>query len=613
MSTVLRSGQTIAGYRIDDVVGTGGMGVVYRATQVSLGRRVALKLLAPHLSEDPEFRERFRREAALQGNLHHPNVVTVYEAGEAEEGLFLALRYVDGTDLKRLIESGELGAARALGLLAQAAAALDAAHEAGLVHRDVKPQNILVDANDHAYLADFGLTKGADARGLTRTGTYLGSLDYVSPEQVRGEPVAAASDLYAFAAVLYEALSGEVPFPRDTEAALLYAHVHEAPPRLSERRAELPPALDEVIARGLAKEPARRYSSAAALVDDARGALERTAAALAPAAAASGRSFGETIVDSGLLRRAPVITLEEERRRPPLALSAIVAALCIGLAVAGFLLGHSLKSGARSSTSFAVAGPIVLRFPDSDWSPAAYHALPGVSLRSPVALAARRENGSLDAGFVPFVDGRTLLPGRLARRVRNPAPVRLGRVQAFRYAHVLLGKAAATVYAVPVGGGAALVVCTGSAKTRTRCESVATTLALRGARAGALGANPAYAALLRQLVSRLRTTRRSERAALARAGNAGERAVHAQVLASAYATATGQLSALFTGPRERAAQNALVTGLARARDGYVALTTALQNGDHAGYVAAAAKVARGERAADAALRTLTRLGYRIRP
>jgi hypothetical protein len=270
-----------------------------------------------------------------------------------------------------------------------------------------------------------------------------------------------------------------------------------------------------------------------------------------------------------------------------------------------------LKGGAHSSTSFAVAGPIVLRFPDSDWTPAAFRALPGLSLRSPVTLAARHERGSLVAGVAPFVDGRTLLPGRLAHRVHKPTAVQLGRLEAFRYTHVPLGKAA-TVYAVPLGGGGALVVCTGPAKTLARCESVATTLAFRGARAGPLGANPQYAVLLQQLLGRLRTTRQSERTALARASSAGQRAVHAQVLAAAYATATGQLNALLTGPRERVAQSALVTGLARARDGYVALTTALQNGDHAGYLAAAAKVARGERAADAALRSLASLGYRLR-
>src|SRR5207244_3709426 len=171
MSTVLRTGQQIAGYRIEALLASGGMGVVYRATQLSLGRTVALKVLAPQLSSDPEFRERFRREAALQARLEHPHIVRVYETGESEEGLFLALSYVAGTDLRRLIDSRSLGAERALRLLGQVATALDAAHEAGFVHRDVKPQNVLVDDRHHAYLADFGLTKNEDARGLTQTGS----------------------------------------------------------------------------------------------------------------------------------------------------------------------------------------------------------------------------------------------------------------------------------------------------------------------------------------------------------------------------------------------------------------------------------------------------------
>jgi serine/threonine protein kinase len=303
MTSIPRTGQTIAGYRVEDVIASGGMGVVYRATQLSLGRTVALKVLAQHLSADPEFRERFRREAALQARLEHPHIVTVYEAGESEEGLFLALKLVEGTDLRRLIESQELSPERALRLLEQIAAALDAAHGSGLVHRDVKPQNVLVDGRDHAYLADFGLTRSSEAGGLTRTGTYLGSLDYVSPEQIRNEPVTAASDRYALAAVLYECLAGEVPFPRDTEAALLYAHVSEPPPRLTERRADLPGGVDAVAARGLAKEPAERFPTAVELVLAAQAALElrHPPSALTDwrredTSAGRGR-FGETIVD----------------------------------------------------------------------------------------------------------------------------------------------------------------------------------------------------------------------------------------------------------------------------------------------------------------------------
>jgi serine/threonine-protein kinase len=191
---MLRTGETIAGYRLESVLGSGGMGVVYEATQLSLERTVALKVIAPHLGADPAFRERFRREAMLQAALDHPNVVTVYEAGESDDGLYLAMRLVRGPSLKALVLDGGLEAGRALALLRQVGSALDAAHEAGLIHRDVKPQNILVDERDQAYLADFGLIKSSAHRGLTGTGQYLGSLDYVSPEQIGGEPVSALTD-----------------------------------------------------------------------------------------------------------------------------------------------------------------------------------------------------------------------------------------------------------------------------------------------------------------------------------------------------------------------------------------------------------------------------------
>ncbi len=255
-------GTIVAGYRIDGVLGEGGMGTVYRATQLSLNRVVALKLLAGELSNDSGFRARFKREGQLQAQLDHSHIVTVYEAGQSEHGLFLAMRLIDGPTLKDLIRSSKLDPRRSIRLLAQVAQALDEAHEAGLIHRDIKPQNILIGKGDHAYLADFGLIKAPDdAEGLTGTGQFVGTIDYVTPEQIQGEPATAATDCYALAAVLCECLTGEVPFPRATEAATLHAHIIESPPRLTERRPELPAAIDDVIAAGMAKDPAARPSS----------------------------------------------------------------------------------------------------------------------------------------------------------------------------------------------------------------------------------------------------------------------------------------------------------------------------------------------------------------
>jgi hypothetical protein len=270
---VLAQGTIVSGYRIDGVLGQGGMGVVYEATQLSLDRTVALKLLAPHLTEDVAFRERFRREGQLQAAIDHPNIVTVFEAGESEHGLFIAMRLVRGSTLREMILAGQLDPERATKILRPVADALETAHEAGLIHRDIKPGNILVGPRDHAFLADFGLTKGPTEKTLTRSGQFVGTLDYVSPEQIKGERATARSDVYAFTAVLYECMTGVVPFRVESEAALLFAHISEPPPRVTSEKPELPPALDSVIRRGMAKDPQERYGSALGLVDDAERAL----------------------------------------------------------------------------------------------------------------------------------------------------------------------------------------------------------------------------------------------------------------------------------------------------------------------------------------------------
>jgi hypothetical protein len=259
------------------------MGVVYEATQLSLDRTVALKLLASNLGEDPAFRERFRREGLLQAGIEHPNIVTVYEAGETEHGLFMAMRLVRGPNLKDMIVSRELDAGRTLRILRPIADALDTAHESGLIHRDIKPQNILVGGRDHAYLADFGLTKVSGEKGLTKTGQFVGTLDYISPEQIRGLDATGASDIYALAAVLYECLTGIVPFPKDSEAAVLFAHMSDEPPSVTDARPELPAALDDVIRRAMAKEPGGRPATAHELMLDAERAFDRrTRAAIQP-------------------------------------------------------------------------------------------------------------------------------------------------------------------------------------------------------------------------------------------------------------------------------------------------------------------------------------------
>jgi hypothetical protein len=271
---VLEPGSELGGYRIERQLGRGGMGVVYEATQIALARKVALKVLPPELGEDTDFRERFRREGMAQASVDHPHIITVYEAGDADGRLFIAMRLVDGPTLKDLIRSGELTRARALALLGQVAGALDAAHRSGLVHRDVKPPNILIGPGDHGYLADFGITKALAETGMTQTGQFLGTPHYIAPEQVDGRsPVTAAADIYALAAVCYECLTGKVPFERDTNQAVLFAHVYDDAARASEVDPSLPGAIDQVLARGMAKDPAERQATASELVGDLVKAL----------------------------------------------------------------------------------------------------------------------------------------------------------------------------------------------------------------------------------------------------------------------------------------------------------------------------------------------------
>ena len=236
-----RIGSELLGYRIEALVGRGGMGAVYRAEDLALGRKVALKLLAPELASHERFRARFQRESRLAASIDHPSIVPIYEAGEVQGQLYIAMRYVEGTDLGTLLRrEGRLEPARALAIVAPVADALDEAHEHGLVHRDVKPSNVLLDTRGRAFLADFGLTKRADD-DAEFTGGLLGTVDYVAPETIEGSAVDARADVYSLAALLHECLTGRVPFVRDTDMAVLWAHVHDPPgaPRLPRARSDL--------------------------------------------------------------------------------------------------------------------------------------------------------------------------------------------------------------------------------------------------------------------------------------------------------------------------------------------------------------------------------------
>ena len=292
--TPVAAGSLFPGYRIEEVAGRGGMGVVYRARQLRPNRIVALKVIAPDLAEDVDFRQRFERESETAASIEHPNVIPVYEVDEAEGQLFIAMRFVEGQDFRNLIDRG-IAPPSAVAIVDQVAGALDAAHAHGLIHRDIKPANVLVSESDgrmHAYLTDFGLAKRMSAsHNLTATGAFVGTIDYVAPEQIEGRAVDARADIYALACVLYHALSGHVPYPRDSDVATMWAHLNDVPPALPETVGQTSGRLDAVVRRGMGKAPEDRYPSAgdlgraalAAFEDEPVAVPERTVAAGAAA------------------------------------------------------------------------------------------------------------------------------------------------------------------------------------------------------------------------------------------------------------------------------------------------------------------------------------------
>ncbi len=296
-------GSVIGGFVVEEAAGRGGMGVVYRARQLRPERIVALKVISPEFAGDPAFQDRFKRESEIAAQIEHPNVIPVYAVGEEAGVLYIAMRFVVGTDLRAtLTQAGRLEPQRAAAIVDQVAQALDAAHARGLVHRDVKPGNVLVSTDggrEHVYLTDFGLSRRVESsQGLTATGALVGTIDYIAPEQARGERVDARTDVYSLGCMLFHVLTGTVPFPRPNDVAKLYAHTAEPPPAARETVAELPPALDEVLARAMAKDPEDRYPSAGDLGRAALGAVggghvaggERSVATGAAAPVGSGAS-----------------------------------------------------------------------------------------------------------------------------------------------------------------------------------------------------------------------------------------------------------------------------------------------------------------------------------
>ena len=371
MQPLLAVGTEIAGYRVESFISRGGMAVIYRAHDRRLGRRVALKLLAPELSQDERFQQRFLRESRLAASLDHPNIIPIYEAGEASGLLYIVMRYVEGSDMKELLDrEGPLDLDRVTSILRQVGAALDAAHAKGLVHRDVKPGNILIASGtgredpDHVYLTDFGLTKRSSSlSGQTTSGRFIGTMDYVAPEQIGGKPVDARADVYSLGCVLYHGLTGELPFDRDDEAAVLWAHVVDQPPPVSARRPDLPPGLDAVVAKAMAKAPEDRYGSCRDLIVDFRDEVEgRAGSRERRPQAATTASVDRPGRSSAPPRRPPPVGPTARRSRRTLALVALV--LLLAVVAGGFLYFRGGGDELANSFTRDQLVPFSFRYPE---------------------------------------------------------------------------------------------------------------------------------------------------------------------------------------------------------------------------------------------------------
>jgi predicted Ser/Thr protein kinase len=391
-------GDTLGGYTLESLLGRGGMGSVYLATHERLGRRVALKVIAPELAHDDDFRVRFLREARLAASLDHPHVIPVYDAGEVDGVLFIAMRYVRGSTLQRVLrDAGPLRVAETVRIAEQVGSALDAAHAAGLVHRDVKPANVLLAEPDgHVYLCDFGLAKPMSSTSTTQTGFFLGTADYSAPEQIEGRSVDARADVYSLGGVVFHCLTGRPPFMRDTEFAVLQAHLGDPPPLVSELRPELPLEVDRVVATALAKRPEARYASAGTLARALREAVTGGTEAVTKAAPAA------VPVEPGATRPLATEALRTPRRRIR----------------RGRLLAIAAGAAAAALLAAAIAAVLVTRGPGSEEQAVEIRAfIDRMENVLDQSAAGRREiRDALTAGR-----GCSIRPSEAARRIASVA------------------------------------------------------------------------------------------------------------------------------------------------------------------------------------------------
>lgn len=664
---MLKQGDILSGYRIESVLGRGGMGVVYRAHQTSMDRYVALKVLSAEFLHDEAFRQRFRREGRIASQLDHPNILPVFEADEAEGLLFIVMRLVDGPTMGDLIaEQGALRWQRVIEILAPIASALDAAGGAGLVHRDVKPQNILISSGGHPYLADFGLMRlarsgGGMTRGMTRSGEWLGSPDYAAPEHMTDQNYTAAGDVYSLTAVAFHALTGHVAYDRRNDLAVLHAHASAPRPKISSWNPVAPARLDEVIAWGMATNASERPASASVFMAELAAALRSTPIDPVlvkeaqdnedgqgpPALHRSGRTTkpfetvpghpptsdvrtvardtagrAEAVAGPTVAERRPSPRDERpagrartSRRLAPAAALMIAGALMIALVAAALadVLGGDENAPAQRvhRASFNVELP-------SGWRIDRRPSLRTLALTQSV-VARTTPSVVLDAGHLDKPrGGPDPLPiahaARWARRAQADR-VRIGAIGALRYdATLASGLSAERTYVVPTTRGYLAVSCRGPkgalARLRKQCDQVAGTLQLRGARSVPPSPSPVTARGVGDVMQTLDQARAKHAGGLV-SGDLRRRARAAQLLGNAHARAASRLADVQPGPQDRRTLGDLKRAVTTTGTNLQRLATAASRGERARYEALRVNIRIQDRELQETMSQLRSARYRI--
>lgn len=636
-------GSIFAGHRIDAVIGQGGMGIVYRATHLGLDREVALKVISPALASDPSFRERFKRESRTAGRLNHPHIVRIYDAGEDQSLLYITMELVEGSDLRDLIrERGRLSESLSVDLINQIGEALDAAHSRGLVHRDVKPANVLVQrkgADIHAFLTDFGLTRHVtSAGGITRTGQWVGTLDYVAPEQIQGETVNPGADTYALACVLFESLAGEVPFPRDNDVAKMWAQVNEDPPLLTERVPKLNPELAKVVRRAMSKDPTKRYETTGEFAVAARESLQkkprglrkseddsgrtristkRAGAAATGAGAAKGGDRGDQTREHGKTDLQDTKPLTPETRRRWWGLVAILGVLAL---VAGVLIG----GGGNGSDSATASSANLQLDHGPEWNVyLGSGGVEGLNLADPVALDLAELNGLgvLRAGKVTGAEpGDDPLPQALRDRF-NKAPEReflsindntwIGYRGMTRAES---GRSSLFVAMLPTNKGYQGFACEAPVvppvSFEQQCDGVASTLRLKDAEAVDPGPDPELAKLFGNMFETLSKVQNSAAKGL-RADSSDQQAKAARRISEAYKTQAEKLDEYTPRPQDVQAVAGLQNSLKNLSTGYGNLAKAAEQENSGAYSRARDSIRQANRQYRKAIAALRANGYEI--